>query len=137
MHRTMCKSKIHRATVTGADLHYIGSITVDPLLMEAADLLAYEQVHVVNLNNGARFETYVIEGTRGAGEICLNGAAARLAQPGDKVIVISYGQYDEAELASFTPHFVFVDDGNRVVDLQGAPQPELTATPAPQQRLRA
>jgi aspartate 1-decarboxylase len=137
MHRMMCKSKIHRATVTGADLHYIGSITVDPLLMEAADLLPYEQVHVVNLNNGARFETYVIEGTRGAGEICLNGAAARLAQPGDRVIVISYGQYDEAELVGYAPRFVFVDEGNRVVDLQAAQQPEPTATPASPQRLRA
>jgi aspartate 1-decarboxylase len=114
MLRTMCKSKIHRATVTGADLNYIGSITIDPELMEAADLLEYEQVHVVNVNNGARFETYVIPGVPGAGEICLNGAAARLVHPGDKVIVISYGQYDDAEMASYRPTFIFVDEQNRI-----------------------
>jgi aspartate 1-decarboxylase len=110
----MCKSKIHRATVTGADLNYVGSITVDPVLMEAADLLAYEQVHVVNINNGARFETYVIPGTRDAGEICVNGAAARLVHAGDKVIIISYGHYDEGELANYRPQFIFVDDENRI-----------------------
>ena len=114
MLRTMCKSKIHRATVTGADLNYVGSITIDPILMEAADLLEYEQVAVVNVNNGARFETYVIPGERGAGEICLNGAAARLAHPGDKVIVISYGQYDEAEMETYRPVFIFVDEQNRI-----------------------
>jgi len=114
MLRTMCKSKIHRATVTGADLNYVGSITIDPMLMEAADLLEYEQVAVVNVNNGARFETYVIPGERGAGEICLNGAAARLAHPGDKVIVISYGQYDEAEMEKYRPVFIFVDEQNRI-----------------------
>lgn len=114
MQRIMCKSKIHRATVTGADLHYVGSITVDPDLMDAADLLPYEQVHVVNINNGARFETYVIPGTRGAGEICLNGAAARLAQPGDKVIIISYAQYAEQELSEYRPQFIFVDEENRI-----------------------
>jgi aspartate 1-decarboxylase len=114
MMRTMCKSKIHRATVTGADLNYVGSITIDPVLMEAADLREYEQVHVVNINNGSRFETYVITGERGRGEICLNGAAARLVQPGDKVIVISYGQYDEAELSEFSPLFIFVDEENRI-----------------------
>ena len=114
MLRTMCKSKIHRATVTGADLNYVGSITIDPVLMEAADLLEYEQVAVVNVNNGARFETYVIPGERGAGEICLNGAAARLAHPGDKVIVISYGQYDEAEMERYRPVFIFVDEQNGI-----------------------
>ncbi|HEX2206230.1 MAG TPA: aspartate 1-decarboxylase [Longimicrobium sp.] len=114
MLRTMCKSKIHRATVTGADLNYIGSITIDPVLMEAADLLEFEQVSVVNVNNGARFETYVIPGERGGGEICLNGAAARLAHPGDKVIVISYGQYDEAEMERYRPQFIFVDEQNRI-----------------------
>jgi aspartate 1-decarboxylase len=114
MLRTLCKSKIHRATVTGADLHYIGSITIDPVLMEAADLREYEQVQVVNVNNGARFETYVIPGVPGRGEICLNGAAARLVLPGDKVIVISYGQYDEAEMAAYKPRFVFVDEDNRI-----------------------
>jgi len=114
MYRTMCKSKIHRATVTGADLNYVGSITIDPVLMEAADLLEFEQVAVVNVNNGARFETYVIPGEPGQGEICLNGAAARLAHPGDKVIVISYGQYDEAEMETYRPVFIFVDDQNRI-----------------------
>lgn len=114
MQRVMCKSKIHRATVTGSDLNYMGSITIDPELMEAAALLEYEQVHVVNINNGARFETYVITGTPGEGEICLNGAAARLAQPGDKVIVISYAQYSEAELAEHRPVFIFVDEQNRL-----------------------
>ena len=114
MQRVMCKSKIHRATVTGADLNYIGSITLDPELMEAADLLEYEQVHVVNINNGARLETYVIRGTPGAGEVCLNGAAARLAHAGDKVIVISYAQYDAAELSTYRPTFIFVDEQNRI-----------------------
>jgi aspartate 1-decarboxylase len=114
MLRTMCKSKIHRATVTGADLNYIGSITVDPELMEAADLLEYEQVSVVNVNNGARFETYVIPGERGRGEICLNGAAARMVHPGDKVIVISYAQYSEAEMETYRPVFIFVDEQNRI-----------------------
>jgi aspartate 1-decarboxylase len=114
MLRTMCKSKIHRATVTGADLNYIGSITIDPELMEAADLLEYEQVSVVNVNNGARFETYVIPGERGRGEICLNGAAARMVHPGDKVIVISYAQYDEAEMERYRPTFIFVDEQNRI-----------------------
>lgn len=111
----MCKSKIHRATVTGADLNYVGSITIDPELLEAADLLEYEKVQVVNINNGARLETYVIAGTPGEGEICLNGAAARLAQPGDKVIVISYAQYDAAELEDYRPTFIFVDEQNRIV----------------------
>ena len=114
MLRTMCKSKIHRATVTGADLNYVGSITVDPVLMEAADLLEYELVHVVNVNNGARLETYVIPGVPGAGEICLNGAAARLVHPGDKVIVISYAQYDEKEMEKYRPIFIFVDEQNRI-----------------------
>ena|SRR5690606_21016505 len=114
MLRMMCKSKIHRATVTGADLNYMGSITIDPDLMEAADLREFEQVHVVNINNGARFETYVIPGKRGEGEICLNGAAARLAHPGDKVIVISYAQYSEEELAEHRPIFIFVDEQNRL-----------------------
>lgn len=114
MLRVMCKSKIHRATVTAADLNYIGSITIDRELMDAADLREYEQVHVVNINNGARLETYVIPGEPGGGEICLNGAAARLAQPGDRVIVISYAHYDEAELERHEPTFVFVDELNRI-----------------------
>ncbi|MET0398876.1 MAG: aspartate 1-decarboxylase [Longimicrobiaceae bacterium] len=115
MQRTMCKSKIHRATVTGADLNYVGSITIDLDLMEAADLVEYEKVQVVDINNGARFETYVITGERGAGEICLNGAAARLVHAGDRVIIMSYGQYDEAELTNYRPTFVFVDEENRIV----------------------
>jgi aspartate 1-decarboxylase len=114
MLRTMCKSKIHRATVTGADLNYIGSITIDTELMEAADLREYEQVQVVDIDNGARLETYVIPGERGSGEVCLNGAAARLVQPGDRVIVISYGQYSEAELEQYRPVFIFVDEQNRI-----------------------
>ena len=114
MLRTMCKSKIHRATVTGADLNYVGSITIDPVLMEAADLVEYEQVAVVNINNGARFETYVIPGVPGKGEICLNGAAARLAHSGDRVIIISYAQFSDAEMSGYRPQFVFVDDQNRV-----------------------
>ena len=102
----MMKSKIHRATVTDADLNYVGSITIDRGLMEAADLLEYEQVHVVNINNGARFETYVIEGERGSGTIQLNGAAARMGAVGDPVIVMSYADYDESELATFAPRVV-------------------------------
>src|SRR5438045_3502314 len=97
----MCKSKIHRVTVTDANLNYQGSITVDPLLLEAADILPYEQVHVVSLANGARFETYAIAGNEGSGEIVLNGGGARLVQPGDLVIVLSYAAYEEAELENF------------------------------------
>ncbi len=115
MIRTMAKSKLHRATVTQANLNYMGSITISTDLMEAADLLPYEKVQIVNCNNGARFETYVIEGQRGAGDICLNGAAARLVHPGDKVIIISYGMFDAAELCDFKPKMVFLDDHNRVV----------------------
>jgi aspartate 1-decarboxylase len=111
--RTLMKSKLHRATVTGANLHYMGSITIDPDLMEAADLLVHEKVQIVDIDNGARFETYVIEGERGAGEICLNGAAARLVQPGDKVIVISYATYDDAEARGHVPPVVFCDAHNR------------------------
>lgn len=110
----MCKSKIHRATVTDANLAYEGSITLDPLLMEAADVLEYEKVHVVNIANGARFETYVIEGVEGSGDVVLNGAAARLVQPGDRVIIMSYAEYDESELDGFEPRLIFVDDRNRV-----------------------
>ena len=114
MRRTLCKSKIHRATLTGADLHYEGSLTVDRDLMDAADLRAFEKVQVVNVNNGARLETYIIEGARGSGTVQLNGAAARLGMPGDLVIVISYGEYDDAELTpDFQPRVVFVDERNR------------------------
>jgi aspartate 1-decarboxylase len=108
MQRVMLKSKIHRATVTDCDLHYVGSITIDPELLEAADILANEQVHVVDIDNGARFETYTIAGVRGAGEIKVNGAAARLVHRGDTIIVISYGQYEEAELERYRPRVVHV-----------------------------
>ena len=114
---TMFKSKIHRATVTQADLHYAGSLTVDPLLLEAAGMLPYEQVHVLNINNGARFSTYLIEGERGAGTICLNGAAARMGAPGDLVIAITYAQMDAAEAKNFRPTVVLVDGQNHIVDV--------------------
>lgn len=114
MRRTMCKSKIHRATVTDANLAYEGSITLDPVLMQAADVRQYEQVHVVDIDNGARFETYVIQGVENSGDVVLNGAAARLVQPGDRVIIMSYAEYDDAELADFEPKLVFVDDANRI-----------------------
>jgi aspartate 1-decarboxylase len=110
------KSKIHRATVTDANLHYVGSITVDRDLMDDADLLEYEQVAVVDVDNGARLETYVIEGERGSGDICLNGAAARLVSPGDRVIIISYAEYEDAELDGYEPTVVHVDRANRSVD---------------------
>lgn len=114
MQRRMMKSKIHRARVTDANLHYVGSITIDTQLMELADLREWEQVHVVDIDNGARFETYVIPG--GPGTMCLNGAAARLVQPGDRIIVISYADYDESELDGFAPRVVHVDGDNRVID---------------------
>jgi aspartate 1-decarboxylase len=117
MQRTMLKSKIHRATVTECDLHYVGSITLDPDLLEAADVRAYEQVHVVDVDNGARFETYTIPGSRGSGEVVINGAAARLVHRGDTVIVISYASYDAAELDRYEPRVVHVDRGNRIVDV--------------------
>lgn len=116
MYRTMMKSKIHRATVTEANLNYIGSITIDESLMEAADLLENEKVQIVNNNNGARLETYVIPGPRGSGVICLNGAAARLVQPGDNVIIISYAQMSVEELKTHKPTVVFVDENNRPVE---------------------
>jgi aspartate 1-decarboxylase len=112
--RRMMKSKIHRATVTGADLHYIGSISLDPRLMELADIREHEQVAVLDIDNGARFETYAIVG--GPGEVCLNGAAARLVAPGDRVIVITYADYEDAELEGFEPAVVHVDGANRPVD---------------------
>jgi pantoate--beta-alanine ligase len=115
--RTMLKSKIHRATVTDANLDYVGSITVDRQLLEAADIRPYEQVYVLNINTGARFETYAIEGPPRRGDVCLNGAAARLAQPGDLVIVLSYSQYEEEGLAGYEPIVVHVDAQNRRVDV--------------------
>jgi aspartate 1-decarboxylase len=116
----MMKSKIHRATVTGADLHYIGSVSLDPQLMELADIREHEQVAILDIDNGARFETYAIVGE--PGEVCLNGAAARLVAPGDRVIVITYGDYEDAELDGFEPTVVHVDTANRPVD------PELVPT---------
>ena len=114
MQRVMLKSKIHRATVTDCDLHYVGSITIDPELLEAADILEHEQVHVVDVDNGARFETYTIAGERGSGEMKVNGAAARLVHRGDTIIVISYGQYDEAELVNYEPRVVHVRAGREL-----------------------
>ncbi|KAB8167941.1 MULTISPECIES: aspartate 1-decarboxylase [Streptomyces] len=121
MLRTMFKSKIHRATVTEADLHYVGSVTVDADLMEAADLLPGELVHIVDIDNGSRLETYVIEGRRGSGVIGINGAAAHLVKPGDLVILISYAQVDDAEARSLRPTVVHVDERNRVVALGSDP----------------
>jgi aspartate 1-decarboxylase len=115
MRRRMMKSKIHRATVTDANLNYVGSITVDRDLMKAADLLEWEQVAIVDIDNGNRFETYVIPGDAGSGAMCLNGAAARLVHPGDRIIVISYADYDEAELANFEPRIVHVDRTNTII----------------------
>ena len=112
MQRIMMKSKIHRAAITGADLNYEGSITIDEDLMEEADMLIYEKVSVVNINNGERFETYVIPGKRGGREICLNGAAARKGQVGDRIIIISYVHIDEEEVRSFKPTVLLVDEEN-------------------------
>lgn len=116
MFRTMLKSKIHRATVTQADLHYVGSVTVDADLMDAADLLEGEQVAIVDVTNGARLETYVITGERGSGVIGINGAAAHLVQPGDLVILIAYGVMDEMEARSYRPKVIFVDADNAVLE---------------------
>jgi len=115
MLRTMMKSKIHRATVTQADLHYVGSVTVDQDLLDAADLLPGELVHIVDVTNGARLETYTIPGERGPGVLGINGAAARLVHPGDIVILIAYAQMETAEAMEFAPRVVFVDAGNRIV----------------------
>jgi aspartate 1-decarboxylase len=114
MRRRMMKSKIHRATVTGADLHYVGSISLDPELMRLSDIREHEQVAILDIDNGARFETYAILGE--PGEVCLNGAAARLVQPGDRVIVITYADYEDAELDHYEPTVVHVDTENRPVD---------------------
>ena len=115
MQRTMLKSKIHRATVTDCDLHYVGSITIDPDLLEAADMLEFEQVAVVDIDNGARFETYTIPGEPGSGDMKLNGAAARLVQRGDTIIVISYASYDAEELEHYRPRVVHVGQRNEVM----------------------
>lgn len=117
MQRVMLKSKIHRATVTDCDLHYVGSLTVDPELLEAADILEHEQIHVVDINNGARFETYTIAGERGSRELKVNGAAARLVARGDIVIVISYAHYSAQELQRYEPRVVHVDHENQIVQV--------------------
>ncbi|HHW28745.1 MAG TPA: aspartate 1-decarboxylase [Syntrophomonadaceae bacterium] len=115
MYRCMLKSKIHRAVLTDTNINYVGSITIDRDLLEAADILPYEKVQVVNNNNGARFETYVIEGEPGSGQVCLNGAAARLGEPGDILIILSYVQVEEEKAREYKPRVVFVDEKNRIV----------------------
>jgi len=115
MQRTLLKSKIHRATVTEADLHYEGSVTIDPMLLQAADIVDHEQVDIYNITSGERLTTYAIEGKPGAGEICINGAAAHLVKPGDMVIIASYAIYDEADLADYEPKVILVDQDNQPV----------------------
>ena len=117
MQITVLKSKIHRACVTQANLNYVGSITIDQDLMDAAGLYEYEKVQIANINNGERFETYVIVGERGSGVVCLNGAAARLVQPGDKIIIMAYAQITADEISKTTPKVVFVDDCNKIVNI--------------------
>ncbi|WP_127132041.1 aspartate 1-decarboxylase [Georgenia sp. SYP-B2076] len=119
--RQMMTGKIHRATVTQADLHYVGSITIDAELLDAADLLPGQQVDVVDVTNGARLTTYVIPGERGSGTVCINGAAAHLVHAGDLVIVIAYGQLSDADARDYTPHVVFVDGRNRILDVGEEP----------------
>jgi aspartate 1-decarboxylase len=120
MNRTMLKSKIHRCRITGSDLNYVGSITVDADLLDAADILEHEQVHVVDVDNGARFETYTIAGARGSGEVKVNGAAARLVHSGDTIIVISYGSYDRRDLETYEPRVVHVNAENQIVTVDDA-----------------
>ena len=128
MLRVMLKSKIHRATITGCDLHYVGSITIDPDLLEGADVLEHEQVHVLDIDNGARLETYTIAGERGSGAMQINGAAARLVHEGDTIIVVSYAVYDEAELAHYTPRVVHVEaPSNRIINVDDEVATLLTA----------
>ena len=128
MQRQMLKSKIHRATITDCDVDYIGSVTIDADLMRQADLLPNEQVHVWDLENGARMVTYAIEAEPGSGTIQVNGAAARLVSPGDKVIIASYGAYDGGELEAYSPIVVHVDEGNRAVAVDSHPEVLLTRT---------
>ncbi|HOV26774.1 MAG TPA: aspartate 1-decarboxylase [Pseudobacteroides sp.] len=119
MYVTLMKSKIHRAKVTEANLDYVGSITIDEDLMDAADIMKNEKVQIVDNNNGNRFETYVIPGKRGSGMICLNGAAARLVHPGDVIIIISYGIFERKEALNFTPQIIFVDENNKIKEIKG------------------
>jgi aspartate 1-decarboxylase len=123
----MLKSKIHRATVTDCDLHYVGSITIDPDLLEAADIREFEQVAIVDVDNGARFETYTIAGERGSGDMKVNGAAARLVHHGDTIIVISYGNYDPDDLELYEPRVVHVDAQNQIIDVDKEVATLLTA----------
>jgi len=121
MQRVMLKSKIHRATITGCDLHYVGSITIDPDLLDGADILEHEQVHVLDIDNGARFETYTIAGERGSGTMQINGAAARLVHQGDTIIVVSYANYEQAELEHYEPRVVHVEaNTNRIITIDDA-----------------
>ena len=121
MQRVMLKSKIHRATLTGSDLHYVGSITIDPDLLGAADILEHEQVHVLDIDNGARFETYTIAGERGSGVMQVNGAAARLVHSGDTIIVVSYASYEESEMEHYRPRVVHVEaNTNRIITVDDA-----------------
>jgi aspartate 1-decarboxylase len=129
MLRTMLKSKIHRASVTDCDLHYVGSITIDPELLEAADIREFEQVAVVDVDNGARFETYTIAGQPGSGEMKINGAAARLVHLGDTIIVISYAAYDPDELTHYNPRVVHVDTHNEIITVDREVATLLTAAP--------
>ena len=122
MHRQMLKSKIHRATVTGCDPDYVGSLTLDPALLRSADLIANEQVHVWDIDNGARFVTYAIEGEPGSGAVRVNGAAARLVSEGDKLIVASFGAYDERDLESYSPVVVHVGEDNSIVAVDSHPE---------------
>jgi aspartate 1-decarboxylase len=120
MNRTMLKSKIHRARITDSDLHYVGSITIDADLLEAADILEHELVHVLDVDNGARFETYTIAGARGSGEMKVNGAAARLVHTGDTIIVVSYASYGESELETYEPKVVHVNSDNQILTVDDA-----------------
>jgi aspartate 1-decarboxylase len=130
MQRVMLKSKIHRATITDCDLHYVGSITIDPELMRAADILEHEQVQVLDIDNGARFVTYAITGEEGSGVIQINGAAARLVQRGDTVIVLSYAHYDQAELERYQPRVVHVEaNTNRIITVDDQVATLLTEQP--------
>ena len=129
MRRRMMKSKIHRATVSDANLHYVGSITLDTELMALADIREWEQVTIVDIDNGARFETYAIDG--GPGDVCLNGAAARLVHPGDRIIVITYADYEDAELDDHTPRIVHVDTSNRPIDEASAAALARATSPGP------
>lgn len=136
MMRTVLKSKIHRATITEAELYYEGSITLDPDLIAAADMLPFEKVLVVNFNNGARIETYIIVGEKGSGIVCLNGPAARLGMPGDIVTVMSFAAVDEAEVRQLQPRIVHVDERNRVTQVKVGSANDESSSDAPNRRKR-